>query len=133
MQGGSLIFDSKEVCNLVCNNAEFAGFMAQCTHEDITKVIREAVHTLFCMEPPCTKEERKGFSVGVCVTIQLISQWLTRFMCKQILQLTKPEVICLYQKHIPSSYIISYVKHQYHFNLKSLLESKFSELRYIRT
>ena len=124
-----MLFDAREVFKLVCDNAEFTGYFTHCSRQDITKGVKETLHALFSKEPPCNSVERKSLNVGVSFTIQWISQWLTRLMCKRVLQLTTVEAICLRQINIPSSYTISYINHQHHFSLKSLLESKLSKLK----
>lgn len=125
-------FDSEEICKLVCKNSEFAGYMSVLSEEAIPNAVNEGLHTLLYLEPPSRREETKVFSVGSHFTIQLLSQWFTRFLCKSMLQLTKSEAVCLYQKYFPSSYILTYLNHQHHFSLKSLLESKFSLLQFCR-
>ena len=125
-------FDSEEICKLVCKNSEFAGYMSELSQEAISKAVNEGLHALFYLKPPSQSEESKVFSVGTRVAVQLLCQWFTRFLCKSVLQLTKSEAVCLYQKRFPSSYILSYLNHQHHFSLKSLIESKFSLLNHCR-
>ena len=118
-----LKFDAEEVLKLVLRDSEFAGYCSQLSCEKINEAIMEGLHVLYYTIPPTRRESRKDVSVGGCLVIQVLSQWLTRYLCKKIMQLTTSEAVCIHQKKFPTSYVQSYLNYQHHFCLKSLLES----------
>lgn len=63
-------------------------------------------------------------SVKACLVVTVLTQWLTRLLCKKLLQLMTSEALCMLHRKIPSSFIQHYLNHQHHFSLKALLESQ---------
>jgi hypothetical protein len=57
----------------------------------------------------------------VYVVITVAVQWLTKHLCKRLLQVLAPEGLAVYHKSIPASLSKYYMDYQEHFSLKALL------------
>lgn len=108
----------------VLRDSEFAGRMQQLTPSSAQEVVKEALRALYRMEGPSGKEVKEEVSVDACMVVSVLVQWLTRHLCLRLVQLMTSEALCMHYRRVPTSYIESYLNHQHHFSLKSLLETQ---------
>ena len=59
-----------------------------------------------------------------CFVIAVLTQWLTCYLTKRILQLMTPESLILNENLLPSHYIHAYLNTTEHFNLLQLINSR---------
>ena len=123
-----LRLDAEEIMKLVAKNPEFAGYCSQISCEGIDDAITEGLYTLYYTVPPTKREPQNEGTIAGSLVIQVFCQWLTRHLCKKVLQLTTSEAVCIHQKKFPISYVQSYLNDQHHFCLKSLIESHYDML-----
>ena len=57
-----------------------------------------------------------------CLVVLLLQQWLVRHLTKRMMQLMTLEAFTEHRSKIPYSYLESYLSHQSHFSLSSLIE-----------
>ena len=60
-------------------------------------------------------------SVQGCLVVMLLQQWLVRHLTKRTMQLMTLEAFTEHRSVIPYSYLESYLAHQGHFSLSSLI------------
>lgn len=70
---------------------------------EITQWIVESLNLIYKGEGPPEKDNQKsikilGASDGACMVTAVITQWITRFMCKKLIQLMTPEAAILKRK-----------------------------------
>ena len=70
-----------------------------------------------------------GVSLKVQVIVHIWQQWLTRVVCKTILQLLTPEALVYHRMKIPSSYVTQYLLLQHHFSLKDAIAQQLQLLQ----
>ena len=117
--------DAEEVFALVQRDSEFAGQILRLTTETnstetIYSSVTEALRILY--QTKSTKVVSKDISVNACLVVSVLTHWLVRHLCKRLMQLMTSEALCMHHRKVPASYIQTYLNHQQHFSLKSLLE-----------
>lgn len=124
--------DADEVFALVLRDSEFAGQFLRmsaetsCT-ETIYESVTEALRILY--RTRSTKVVTKEISVNACMVVSVLTHWLVRHLCKRLMQLMTSEALCMHHRKVPASYIQTYLNHQYHFSLKSLLEPQHTFIK----
>lgn len=108
----------------VLRDSEFDGHMQQLTPTSAQEAVKEALRALYRLEAPSEKEFKEEISVNACMVVSILVQWLTRYLCLRLVQLMTSEALCMHYRRVPTSYIESYLNHQHHFSLKSLLETQ---------
>lgn len=123
-----MLLDANEVFALVLRDSEFDGHFSRLGLDDILPAINEALHALYHTIPPCTHSQEVTVEVSTkaCMVVSVLTQWLIRFLVKQMMQLITSEAVCMHHRKIPPSYIQNYLNHQHHFSLKSLLQSRLA-------
>lgn len=123
-----LQLDAEEVFTHVLRDSEFAGHMQQLTATSAQEAVTDALRTLYRMEAPTGKKVTAEVSVSACLVVSVLVQWLTRHLCIRLVQLMTSEALCMHHHRVPTSYIESYLNHQHHFSLKSLLETQSNRI-----
>ena len=121
----------REVLNQVLRDSEFAGRVLLMTSEtyydstgDIYKAIVEAFDALH--DPHAERNIYQDVSINALMVVSMVTQFLVRMLCKKVMQLMTSDALCVHHRRVPTSYIQTYLNHQDHFNLKSLLETRRS-------
>lgn len=91
---------------LEATGSEFSGVVKKLDSSDtaeITQWIIESLDFIYKGEGPPEKDNQKsikilGASDEACMVTAVISQWITRFMCKKLIQLMTPEAAILKRK-----------------------------------
>lgn len=123
-----LRLDAEEVFSHVLRDSEFAGHFSLLNVEVALMAITDALYALYHSTTSTKREVTAEISVDACMIVSVLTQWLTRHLCKQLFQLMTPEALCMRHRKIPSSYIQNYLNHQHHFSLKTLVEAQVSLL-----
>jgi len=108
---------------------------ANCYHEinesNLEVLITEAVKTLVTA-PAFSPESTQNYHIskGAHAVISIFFQWLTRHLCKCLMQLMTSEALTVYHSNIPLPYILSYLHQQHHFSLRDLIKKHFRMLKH---
>ncbi len=119
----------REVLNQVLRDSEFAGRVLLMTSEtyydstgDIYSAIIEAFDALH--NPRAEANIHQDISINALLVISAVTQFLVRLLCKRVMQLMTSDALCVHHRRVPTSYIQTYLNHQNHFSLKSLVEAR---------
>jgi hypothetical protein len=69
-----------------------------------------------------SKKEKQRISPQGCLVVQVLLQWLVRYLIKRMMQLMTVEGFVEHSHGIPLSYLKIYLAHQAHFSLKNLIQ-----------
>ena len=119
----------REVLNQVLRDSEFAGrilLMTSETYYDSTGDIYDAIVEAFdaLHDPRAEMNINQDVSINALLVISAVTQFLVRLLCKRLMQLMTSDALCVHHRSVPTSYIQTYLNHQNHFSLKSLVEAR---------
>ena len=121
--------DARYVTNLVTRDSQFAGRFSVLTKPDILQAVPEALEGLYHIHAGGTKmTARADLSINACMVISVFLQWLVRHLAKRLIQLMTMEAVTSHYRTLPLAYTETYLQHQSHFHLKTLIEKQIQVL-----
>ena len=117
------------MANLVKRDSQFAGRFSALSKQDIIKAVPEALEGLYHIHSSGAKSTaRADLSINACMVISVFLQWLVRHLAKRLIQLMTMEAVTSHYRTLPLAYTESYLEHQSHFHLKTLVEKQLQVL-----
>ena len=124
--------DARYVTNLVTRDSQFAGRFSVLTKPDILQAVPEALEGLYHIHTGggggAKMTARADLSINACMVISVFLQWLVRHLAKRLIQLMTMEAVTSHYRTLPLAYTETYLQHQSHFHLKTLIEKQIQVL-----
>ena len=99
------------------------------TKPDIQQAVPEALEGLYHIHAGGAKTTaRADLSINACMVISVFLQWLVRHLAKRLIQLMTMEAVTSHYRTLPLAYTETYLQHQSHFHLKTLIEKQIQVL-----
>ena len=113
--------DAKSLFGLICSNTEFNDYVKTLADNSALCARDDALYILNYTQ----QSDNPTASVGACLIISLMMQWMVRYLCRTLMQVMTPEALVVFDENIPFTYLTHYLKQQEHFDLKKLIEKHY--------